>query len=121
MRFPLSLLVLLAPAVALAGNGYSPRFARDEQPAQPLSFELCPKPAYPKSSLRNEEQGVVTYRFTVGADGRLLKQEVLRSSGFRDLDRAGQDALSRCFFRPASIDGKPVQFPMDMQYVWTIQ
>jgi protein TonB len=120
MRFSLCLLAFLAPAVALAGNGYSPKFAREEQPAQPLAFELCPKPAYPKSSLRNEEQGAVTYRFTIGPNGRLLKQQVIRSSGFRDLDRAGQNALSQCTFRPGSINGQPVQFPMDMQYVWRI-
>lgn len=120
MRFLLCLLALLAPAVALAGNGYSPRFAREEQPAQPLSFELCPKPAYPRSSLRNEEQGAVTYRFTIGANGRVLKQQIIRSSGFRDLDRAGQIALSQCYFRPASIEGRPVQSPMDMQYVWKL-
>ncbi len=117
MRPPLCLLGLaglLAPAVALAGSGYTPKFAREEQPAQVLSFELCPKPAYPKSSLRNEETGVVTYRFTVGATGRLLKPQVLRSSGFRDLDRAGLSTLSQCFFRPGSIEGQPVQSPMDI-------
>ena len=107
--------------MALAGNAYSPRFAREEQPAQPLAFDLCPKPQYPKASLRNEETGVVTYRFTIGANGRVLKQQVLRSSGFRDLDRAGMEALAQCYFRPASIKGQPVQSPMEMQYVWTLE
>jgi protein TonB len=120
MRFSLCLLGLLAPAVALAGNGYSPKFARDELQAQVLSFELCPKPVYPKSSLRNEETGVVTLRFMIGADGRLLKQQITRSSGFRDLDRAAQSALAQCWFRPASIKGQPVQSPLDIQYVWTL-
>lgn len=120
MRFPLCLLVLLAPAVAAAGNAYSPKFARDELPAQVLSFELCPKPAYPKSSLRNEEEGTVTLRFMVGANGRLLIQQIARSSGFRDLDRAAQVALSQCYFRPASIQGRPVQALMDIQYRWVI-
>jgi protein TonB len=121
MRSSFCLLALLAPAVALAGNSYSPKFARDEQPAQPLAFDLCPRPVYPKASLRNEETGVVTLRFTIGANGRLLKQQVLRSSGFRDLDRAAQGALSQCYFRPASIKGQPVQSPMEMQYVWTLE
>ena len=122
MRISFCLLGLLAPAVALAGTGtgYSPKFVRDEQPAQVLDFELCPKPAYPKSSLRNEEQGAVTLRFTIGADGRLLKQQIVRSSGFRELDRAAQIALMQCWFRPASIKGQPVQSPMDIQYVWRL-
>jgi protein TonB len=121
MRSSFCLLALFAPAVALAGNAYSPRFAREEQPAQLISFELCRKPEYPKSSLRNEEQGTVTLRFTVGANGRLLKQQVLRSSGFRDLDRAARDALAQCYFRPASIQAQPVQSAMDLQYVWTLE
>jgi protein TonB len=120
MRFSLCLLAVLAPAVALAGNSYSPKFAREEQQAQVLAFDLCPKPAYPRSSLRNEEQGAVTARFTIAANGRVLKQEIVRSSGFRDLDRAAENALSQCYFRPASIKGQPVQSPMDIQYVWRL-
>jgi protein TonB len=119
MRSSFCLLALLAPAVALAGNGYAPKFAREEQPGFIL-FDLCSKPQYPKSSLRNEEQGTVTLRFTVGANGRLLKQQLLRSSGFRDLDRAAQNALSLCSFRPASIKGQPVQSALDIQYVWRL-
>jgi TonB family protein len=119
MRFSLCLLGLLAPAVALAGNSYSPKFAREEQPGQ-ITFELCGKPEYPKSSLRNEEQGTVTLRFTIAPTGRLLKQELARSSGFRDLDRAAQNALSQCHFRPTSIKGQPVQSSLDIQYVWTL-
>jgi protein TonB len=45
----------------------------------------------------------------------------LRSSGFRDLDRAAQNALSLCYFRPASIKGQPVQSALDIQYVWTLE
>jgi protein TonB len=50
----------------------------------------------------------------------LLKQELARSSGFRDLDRAAQNALSQCHFRPTSIKGQPVQSSLDIQYVWTL-
>jgi protein TonB len=121
MRYAFLLPSLLAPAMALAATGYTPKFARDEQQAQVMSFDLCPKPAYPKSSLRNEESGVVALRFTIGADGRLLKQQITRSTGFRDLDRAAQGALAQCWFRPASIKGQPVQSPMDIQYVWTLE
>jgi protein TonB len=121
MRSSFCLLALLAPAVALAGNGYSPKFAREEEPAQVLSFELCRKPEYPKSSLRNEETGVVTLRFTIGANGRVMKQQVLRSSGFRDLDRAALGGMAQCYFRPGNIKGEPVQSQMDMQYVWTLE
>ena len=121
MRFYLFPIALLATSTALAGNSYTPKFARDEQAAGILNFELCKRPEYPRSSLRNEEQGTVTHRFVVSAGGRVLKTQIVRSSGYRDLDRASADALSHCAFRPASIDGRPVQSTMDIQYVWTLR
>lgn len=120
MRFPLFLIGLLAASSTLAGTGYTPKFAREEQQASILSFDLCKRPEYPKSSLRNEEQGTVTHRFVVSAGGRVLKTQIVRSSGYRDLDRASVEALSQCPFRPASIDGRPVQSTMDIQYVWRL-
>ncbi|WP_211466439.1 TonB family protein, partial [Collimonas silvisoli] len=48
----------------------------------------CEKPEYPRTSLRNEEEGVVTVKLTIGADGNVVDSAVEKSSGFRDLDRA---------------------------------
>jgi protein TonB len=71
--------------------------------------------------LRNEETGMTMIRFVVAPTGRLVDATVARSSGFRDLDRATMTSLSRCRFRPASIDNKPVQQPTFIQYVWSLQ
>src|SRR5579875_755153 len=123
LRFTLLLLptlAVLAAPPAFADTAYTPRFARVEQPAGILLFDLCKMPEYPRSSLRNEEQGTVTYRFVVSPRGRVLKTIILRSSGFRDLDRAAEGALVQCAFRPASIDGQPVQSTMEVQYVWKL-
>jgi len=121
---PLRLLLLLLPALAWAAPDapapYAPKFARIAQPADILSWDLCPKPAYPRASIRNEETGVVTLSFTVAASGHLLGAAVARSSGFPNLDNAAYAALTRCRFRPASLDGQPVQASMQVQYVWTL-
>ncbi|SFD31474.1 energy transducer TonB, partial [Collimonas sp. OK412] len=45
----------------------------------------CEKPEYPRSSLRNEEEGMVTVKLTIGADGNVLDSAVEKSSGFKDL------------------------------------
>ena len=121
MRRVLLSLFLLAPAFAAAEGGYVPKFARVQTPAQILDISLCPKPEYPKSSLRNEETGMTTIRFIVAPTGRLVDTSVARSSGFRDLDRAALTSLSRCLFRPASIDNKPVRQPTIIQYVWSLE
>jgi|KBSMisStandDraft_5_1062788.scaffolds.fasta_scaffold1991245_1 protein TonB len=120
MRRLLISLLLLPPAFAAAEGAYVPKFARQHTQAEVLDFSTCPKPEYPRSSQRNEETGTVTLWFIVAPTGRLAAAKVTRSSGFRDLDRAALIGMSRCLFRPASIDNKPVQEPAMMQYVWTL-
>jgi protein TonB len=81
----------------------------------------CEKPEYPRTSLRNEEEGVVTVKLTIGADGNVVDSAVEKSSGFRDLDRATVKAWSLCHFTPAMADGKAVQSSTRMQYVWKLE
>ena len=83
-------------------------------------FSTCEKPAYPKASQRNEETGTVTLSFLVGTDGRVIDSKVVKSSGFRDLDKAAVNGISKCVMKPGSVDGKPEQSWMQMQYVWTL-
>jgi protein TonB len=105
--------------------------ARPQAPAAPKAgphivaavadFSTCAKPEWPKASLRNEETGTVTLRFMIAVDGRVVSSEVVKSSGFRDLDKAAQNGISKCRFKPTMIDGKPEQASMQMQYVWTLE
>jgi len=81
----------------------------------------CEKPEYPRSSLRNEEEGMVTVKLTIGADGNVLDSSIEKSSGFKDLDRATVKAWSLCHFSPAMADGKAVQSSTRMQYVWKLE
>lgn len=83
-------------------------------------FNTCAKPEFPKASLRNEETGTVTLSFLIGTDGRVADSKVLKSSGFRDLDKAAQTAISKCRFKPGLVDGKPEQAWVPVQYVWTL-
>jgi protein TonB len=84
-------------------------------------FNTCAKPEWPKASLRNEETGTVTLQFLIGTDGRVADSKILKSSGFRDLDKAAVVGISKCRFKPGSVDGKPEQAWMQMQYVWTLE
>jgi len=124
MRFLMLPAVLALSSSAWAQTAqpaaYSPAFARIAEPAEVLSSELCPKPAYPRASVRNEETGVVTIRITVAPSGRVIGTAVANTSGFRDLDNAASRALSRCRYRPASINGVPVQSTTLVQYVWSL-
>jgi protein TonB len=84
-------------------------------------FSTCANPEWPKSSLRNEETGTVTLQFLIGVDGRVMDSKVQKSSGFRDLDKAAQVGISKCRFKPGSVDGKPEQAWMSMQYIWKLE
>ncbi|PQA79964.1 energy transducer TonB [Limnohabitans sp. TS-CS-82] len=81
----------------------------------------CAKPDYPSASRRLEEEGTVTLKFLIGADGRVLQAEIEKSSGFNRLDEAARNALSKCQFRPGTVDGKAEQSWASMKYTWRLE
>lgn len=95
--------------------------AKSIKTAAIANFSTCAKPEWPRSSLRNEETGTVTLAFVIGVDGRVVDSKITKSSGFRELDKAAVNAISKCVFKPGTTDGKPEQSSMQMQYVWTLE
>lgn len=81
----------------------------------------CAKPDYPSASRRMEEEGTVTLKFLIGVDGRVLQADIEKSSGFARLDEASRNALSKCQFRPGTVDGKPEQSWTTIQYRWRLE
>jgi protein TonB len=78
------------------------------------------KVEYPKASLLNEEQGVVSMSFLVGADGSVLESKVDKSSGFKSLDKAAIKSISGCKFKPGTKDGAPHQTWVKLDYNWKL-
>ena len=81
----------------------------------------CPKPEYPSASRRNEEEGTVQLRFLIGTEGQVLESQVEKSSGFTRLDEAARIAISRCQFKPGTLNGKPEQSWASMKYTWRLE
>jgi len=70
-----------------------------EKGVKTLSFsgtEL--RPRYPLSSRLRGEEGLVTVKAEINANGRAEKTKVTASSGYRALDRAAVDAFSKARF-----------------------
>ncbi|TFW14966.1 energy transducer TonB [Duganella callida] len=86
-----------------------------------VDFSTCAKPEWPKSSLRNEETGTVQLSFLIATDGHVADAKVVKSSGFRDLDKAAVNGISKCRFKPGTEDGVPKEGWQQMQYVWTLE
>ena len=118
-----------APAInqaAITQTAAPPTAAAPTAPAirtgaaiQPGAY--CAKPDYPSASRRMEEEGTVTLKFLIGVDGRVLQADVEKSSGFARLDEASRNALSKCQFRPGTVDGKPEQSWTTIQYKWRLE
>jgi protein TonB len=68
-----------------------------------------------------EEEGTVTLKFLIGVDGKVLQADIEKSSGYVRLDEASRNALSKCQFRPGTVDGKPEQSWITMQYKWRLE
>ena len=85
------------------------------------SGAFCAKPDYPSASRRLEEEGTVTLKFLIGVDGKVLQADIEKSSGFARLDEAARQALSKCQFRPGTVDGKPEQSWASIKYTWRLE
>ncbi len=68
---------------------------------------------YPKRAQRRNEQGVVEMIFTIGNDGKIVSQNIIKSSGSRILDTAAMDALKKASpFAPPPKGPIVIQLPI---------
>ncbi|MCE2916664.1 MAG: energy transducer TonB [Rubrivivax sp.] len=80
---------------------------------------------YPAAAQRAEATGTTRIRFTVGADGKMLSAEVIRSAGptreHKLLDRVAVSKLSECKFQAGNDEtGKAVGATTEVEYVWKL-
>jgi protein TonB len=69
-----------------------------------------PAPLYPASARRENEQGEVTLRVLVAADGSVERVEISQSSGFEGLDDSALETVSHKWrFEPARRMGVKVE------------
>jgi protein TonB len=72
-------------------------------------FADAMQPAYPTSEQRAQRDGSVRLRVTIGADGRVKAVERLSATSDAFWRATERHALSRWRFRPATVDGRPVE------------
>ena len=118
--------IQLPPAPPVAAPALPPAPPAPAAPAVRTSAVIqagatCAKPDYPSASRRLEEEGTVTLKFLIGVDGRVIQAEVEKTSGFQRLDEAARNALSKCQFKPGTVDGKPEQSWASIKYTWRLE
>lgn len=67
------------------------------------------QPPYPASEERAGNEGTVRIRITIGADGRVKAAERVSATSDAFWRATERQALSRWRFRPATLDGRPVE------------
>lgn len=67
------------------------------------------QPPYPASEQRAEREGMVRLRLTIGADGRVKAVEKLSATSDAFWQASERHARARWRFRPATVDGRPVE------------
>ena len=119
---PVAMVPTAPPEPTAVATDAPPAPARESQRTAPVidARQGCEEPEYPSSSRRNGEEGTVVLRFLVNVDGRVIDSKIATSSGFSRLDRAARDTLSRCVFKPGTVDGKPEQAWANIRYNWQL-
>lgn len=79
----------------------------------------CSKPAWPTGALEAKQGGTTTLALLIGADGKVERSKITKSSGYQELDEAARIGIAKCAFNPGKMDGKPTSAWMQVQYVWT--
>ena len=108
--------VVAAAVCALSGAGAMAADFRWVQDAK-----SCEPPQYPREALAKGEQGTTALRILVGVDGKAIDSEIEQSSTSRKLDKAAQNALMQCTFKPSPADAKPAQQWVKTEFVWKLQ
>jgi TonB family protein len=106
------------PSQDKAGDAKNASLA-SESKVQILDPDNC-FPRYPKASMEANEQGRVRIRFLVGFDDLLISTQIVQSGGYSKLDQATVDALSKCKFKAATKDGKPIESSLTAEYLWKL-
>jgi protein TonB len=86
-----------------------------------LALLESPRPPYPRASLRLGEEGTVSVRIHVDAEGRVSSVDLLQSSGFERLDEAACQGVRSWRFEPELRDGKPVAGTFDHRIIFVIE
>jgi protein TonB len=97
------------PLPVRRGAQVDPRYAGDLQPP------------YPPSEQRAQRGGRVQVRVTIGPDGRVMAIALLSATSDAFWHATQQHALRRWRFRPATLDGRPVQESKVMTLVFRIE
>jgi len=76
---------------------------------QPPTYQMTPKPAYPRLAERRRWEGTVLLKVVIDATGKVDRAGIDRSSGYEVLDQAALQQIQNWRFHPARRGGRVVE------------
>ncbi|MDX5627939.1 MULTISPECIES: energy transducer TonB [unclassified Brenneria] len=67
-----------------------------------------PQPEYPRRARRLQQEGEVLIRLVIGPEGRLIRHEIARGSGYEALDQAAMSAVAQARCTPYRENGQAI-------------
>jgi TonB family protein len=121
----LNAILALACAFTLNSTATSQTFSKLDESTSRTPVKMDPKRPpkigemyYPQDSVRHHEEGKCVVRMEVSADGDVLAEQLLVSTGFPHLDSACVLAFLGGHFLPATLGGKPVATWVNIPTTW---
>ncbi len=91
------------------------------RPRSGASVLSGPDPLFPAAAIAASFQGAARLRVWVGRDGRVVRVELAGTSGRADCDQSARDRVLQTWrFRPATIDGQPVESELVVHVKFTL-
>jgi periplasmic protein TonB len=118
--------VVVASNTADSGTGIIPVLPPPDPPAPvrraaQIDSSSRLQPPYPPSEYRLQRDGRVQVRVIIGPDGRVIDVERISATSDAFWQVTREQALRHWRFRPATVDGRPVQDSRIMSLVFRIE
>jgi protein TonB len=119
--------VVLALAGCAQTTAALPATSATAQQSDPQKPGRCVMPTWPDDAVQTLQSLPYGYRsktvlrFLIGTDGTVREAILVKSSGFKSLDRAAESTLRACKFAPTIKDGKPVETWEPVEYEWSTE
>ena len=107
----------VAPASAGTGDGENQAKITTSVPL----YDVNPPMGYPSQARRRNLEGTVLLRVLVDAHGRVGEIQRVRSSGHGILDRWAEKNVSQWQFKPATRNGSPIDFWVEVPVVFKLE
>lgn len=80
-----------------------------------------PKPSYPLISRRNKEEGTVVFNIYIDNKGHMIDYKIIKSSGYKRLDKQAEISLKSAKFQPAVKNGVPVNSNFNLKITFSLE